>query len=165
MIRIGIAAIALAGAFAFDALGADLLACELRCLCRTASDRGITADSAVRESVGRATVVYQGRVITIDTVSPQVAALRPELGPTRGIARLVVEAAWKGDVGDTATLVLDRSTSCSYWLEDGERYVIFAYRGRDGELHIRQCNGTVKLSRADSTLVVLGDPLLRRSPK
>lgn len=161
MDRFKVSALVVAAALVLVLPESDSRACEVRCLCRSAADRGITFEADVREDVAQATEVYQGRVIDVDSVSEQVAALRPEIGRRRGIAHLAVEAVWKGTARDTARLVLSRATSCSYWLEPGERYIIFAYHGRDGELHVTQCSGTTRLSRADSTLAALGDPVRR----
>ena len=47
-------------------------------------------------------------------------------------ARLTVEESFRGDLGAQVTFEMG---SCGYPFKEGERYLVYAHRGRDGKLY------------------------------
>lgn len=131
-----------------------------RCGCIPPSSRGLTFEQGVAKSRARADVVFRGRVVRADPFPAAMPGRFPtRVGASTGVARVVVSAVWKGELGDTVVMALSRGTSCGWWPREGTEHVVFATRGQRGVLHTRQCTGTVGIARADSTLAALGPPL------
>ncbi len=66
-----------------------------------------------------------------------------------------VEKAFKGVSGTVIELV-DSGSSCSAEFEEGEKYLVYAYRSKDGkELYTHYCTRTTELSKAGDDLVYL----------
>lgn len=97
------------------------------------------------EHVGRASAVFQGRVVAIEGV--------PQDGST---VRFAVQRAWKGP--STSEIVLKHHPSFSmwWWFHPGQDYVVWAYAAADGSLQTSGCTPT---SLVDPTIVEYLDRL------
>ena len=74
-----------------------------------------------------------------------------------------VEKAFKG-VSGTVVELADSRSSCSAEFEEGEKYLVYAYRTKDGkELYTHYCTRTTELSKADDDLVYLNS--LSKNPQ
>lgn len=159
-----VSAVVLAGLLLFG-VKPPAVECMERCGCIPPESRSLTFEQGVAESLRRATVVFRGQVVRADAAPSGVpGVIRKAVGSPTGVARLVVSAAWKGEVGDTVTMTLRSATSCDWWMREGEEYVVFATRLQDGSLYTRHCTGTVRIERADSTIAALGAPIRHSAP-
>lgn len=74
-------------------------------------------------------------------------------------AEFEVSRVWKGDVEATTLVYFDGGgTSCEMWLDEGEEYLVFAYRNYPNEpLVTGFCTRTVELKHAQQTVEALGE--------
>lgn len=93
-----------------------------------------------------ADVVFSGLVTKITP---------PGEGDFRETISFNVEKPFKG-VSGTVVEITDSRTSCSVSFEEGEKYLVYAYRSKDGkQLYTHYCTRTTELSKANDDLVYL----------
>jgi hypothetical protein len=109
-----------------------------------------------RAELAAADAVFAGRVVSVE---PQEAAAFPRLA-----VRFALKAVWKGlPEGDEATLTTAAdSAACGYHFEEGEEYLVYAYRSDDGDLTTSLCSRNARLDQAAADLAAFGEPA--RSP-
>ena len=104
------------------------------------------------QALAQAAAVFEGRV----TSGAEVAA-DPSLFISLRRYEVEVLRVWKGELGDAAAVVTPSSSAaCGRRFEIGERYLIYASRGDDGELTDYLCSRTRPSASADEDLAVLG---------
>lgn len=106
-----------------------------------------------------AAAVFSGKAVAQEYVGRSV-------GSGESIAyRFKVERVWKGEVAEEMLLYTQQvrfpNGLISFLDEDfipqqGERYLVFAYRGEGGRFTTRTCSRSRKLEKADADLGVLG---------
>jgi hypothetical protein len=148
------------------ALSGPVQPCAALCLCelRVAGHPEPTVEMRVQRARDAAAAVFSGRVVRIDTLTRRpFTGGDPSPDVRRGLPASVrfhfaVQAAWKGDVLDTASVVVNEVySSCGRWFEVGEGYVIYA-SGAKGGLTAGACTRTVPMSMAEEDLQLLGPP-------
>ena len=132
--------------------------CE-RAFCRCIPPVGISTPELVRGQRERATQVVLGRVVRIDSLTPELVQHGPAQVEVRALAaRVAVSRIWKGPRLDTLTVVFGSTpiaSSCDVSLQVGSSYVIFASRGENDVLYTRQCTGTAAEEQAAATITAL----------
>ncbi len=94
--------------------------------------------------------VFSGEVVKIDPPSPWKSSATIETDTFR------VSEVWKGP--EQRTLEVHTAlfgASCGYPFEEGQEYLVYAYTGKQG-LEVDLCNGTQRLTEAETDLEVLG---------
>jgi hypothetical protein len=93
---------------------------------------------------------------TADVVfSGLVKKITPDEAKVRLKMSFNVEKAFKG-VSGTVIELTDSRTSCSAEFDEGKKYLVYAYRSKDGnELYTHYCTRTTELSKAHDDLVYL----------
>ena len=67
-----------------------------------------------------------------------------------------VERSWKGDAGEYVDLFTGRGGGdCGYPFEQGTKYLVFASRGKDGELVTSICERPAPIEQASETIAKL----------
>lgn len=123
--------------------------CVIRCRCKV--DASLSFTETVRQDHSRAAVVYSGTVIRV----AEVTRHGKEQASHAAVAFLSVDKVWKGDIGDTAQLVVSRGNSCDFPVALGEIYIVFARERPDGLHSTRLCMGTVRQTNANPTAAAL----------
>lgn len=72
-----------------------------------------------------------------------------------GKVHFVVEEAFIGIDGKEVDIYSDTKSSCGYWFEHGELYLVYAYGGREKGLSTGQCTRTNRLAQAAEDLAFL----------
>jgi hypothetical protein len=96
---------------------------------------------------GRADAVFLGRRVGM---GPSVFS---EFGGI--VTTFAVDSVWKGDVRRRVVVMTDRS-SCGFYFQPGETYLVFAYRSHSGRLTTGECTGTGPVKRSAAAFAVLG---------
>jgi len=80
------------------------------------------------------------------------------MGRTATTIRFKVQKWWKGTRYHEVSIFADSKiiTDCDVTFQDGETYLIYAYRSVENRLETNQCTGTKQLASADEDLKILG---------
>ena len=111
------------------------------------------------ESYARAQVVFIGRVVKTETVNsagplPSTAISTTLTEATRA-AHFKIDEAFLG-IDKAEVAIFGEATTCDYPFEQGEQYLVYAYRSDDGKtLHTNMCAGTALLSESRASVAYL----------
>ena len=136
---------------------------------RTAYACSCAGTSSVEEELRSSDAVFAGEMVRGGLEDP-----RPEDGAMFGGIEFRVDESWKGVSGDSAVVYgqdtayygkleegkMYTASSCAFPFEEGENYLVYAYRYEDG-FRVDGCGGTAPLSDAEKDLRVLGTPVDR----
>lgn len=104
------------------------------------------------EGLTKADAVFRGRVIATPSWPPLSGYVRRDIA-------FRVETSWKGQVAPEV-LVVDgwgaATSTCTYQLESGVEYLVYARADREGTLSVEVCNRTRPVSEAADDLRALG---------
>lgn len=118
---------------------------------RPASASCLPNPFTVQEERERAEVVFSGKVVSLQPV-------RTSTSPGSAVV-FDVDRVWKGDVGESITL-MQYITSVDYSFEEGQEYLVFAAReavmGETRGLSAIPCGNTAPLSDAQADIKELG---------
>ena len=100
------------------------------------------------QKMNMAYAVFTGRVVEHKTKSIKGRYLH--------LFKIDVERSWKN--AEVKKITVYSEGGCLSWLEPGQKYLVFAYRERDGRyLETDTCAGTGKLELAGEALKELGE--------
>ena len=78
----------------------------------------------------------------------------------RFVVRLAVGRVWKGEIGDTLSVVTRApGAGCGFYFLQGERYLLFAYRTDGDSLEATMCSPSLPWAKARDIIQQLGQPL------
>ena len=114
------------------------------------------------EAYAHADAVFTGVVtkIRIDTVPRQFPDTGISTTPTTGgrVAQLSIDRAFLGIEG-TEVEIFGTATTCDYDFQEGQKYLVYAYRMPDGKnFYTSLCSGTSPVSLATEAIAYLSHP-------
>ncbi len=115
------------------------------------------------EALEGADSVFSGTVLSVTTAERDLGSMG-RLTERRVVVEL--ERVWKGcevAEGEERPRRVELTTGmgagdCGYDFNEGERYLVYAYEGRDDALTTGICSRTANLENAADDLAALGDP-------
>ncbi|MFQ5569324.1 MAG: hypothetical protein ACE5G0_06590 [Rhodothermales bacterium] len=102
-----------------------------------------------QEALEEATVVFVGKVLSIDREDDLFPMLRVTLWVKHPIKGFFIETIEVQTARDSAM--------CGFPFERGERYLVYAHEAEDA-LHVSLCSRTARLEEAKADLIALGVP-------
>lgn len=112
---------------------------------------------AIRRSAREAGAVFEGRVLSHVIVGGPYDREHPDEVRERRVT-FAVRRSWTGAPDERVTVHVPLTgPECGLSLRAGTRYLVFAYRRRDGTLTTSRCTLTTRLLDADELLAALGD--------
>lgn len=110
------------------------------------------------EANAAAFAVFVGKVTKLSTskVNGYVPsnAMSTTFTSNRPVARLQIEETFRGVKGNEVD-VFGEETTCDYYFEQGKSYLVYAIKGKDGDLYTSVCSRTSPIAEAKKDLIYL----------
>jgi hypothetical protein len=108
-----------------------------------------------KTALEKAEAVFAGKVIAVKQERKQEGVVGAV--EYRDANLFEVDKAWKG-VNQSQIIIYDmgHDVSCGFVFEEGESYLVYVYKNKNGELYTSFCSRTVELSNAGQDLKLLG---------
>jgi SdrD B-like domain len=111
--------------------------------------------SAPCEAFGRASAIFIGRAVEGKERKEREGRSGKIATFLVGKVHFVVEEAFIGIDGKEVDIESDANSSCGYWFEQGELYLVYAYGSQEKGLSTSVCTRTSRLAQATEDLAFL----------
>jgi hypothetical protein len=112
------------------------------------------AESNSAQKLERSDAVFLGRVMDVGGTRNR------EIGKVREYT-FTVDKAWKGQLTKTTTIFSNdgAGASCGFKFKNNESYLVYSFKGANGELETNLCTGNLEYQKAKSELSSLGQDI------